>query len=94
MDFYEICLAQQYIAESGIAYAKELWKKEALGGRQGKGCCWKLTASLQVRAEFVRKADASQMLNFIQDEHPQTVPLSCPTYPPARHLPLYHYTPG
>ena len=36
----------------------------------------KLTASLQVRPfEFVRKIDASQILNFIQDEHPQTIAL-------------------
>ena len=34
----------------------------------------KLTASLQVRPfEFVRKTDPSQLLNFIQDEHPQTI---------------------
>ena len=36
----------------------------------------KLTASLQVRPfEFVRKTDATQLLNFIQDEHPQTIAL-------------------
>ena len=36
----------------------------------------KLTASLQVKPfEFVRKTDASQLLNFIQDEHPQTIAL-------------------
>ena len=27
-EFYEICLAQQYIAEGGIGYAKELLEKE------------------------------------------------------------------
>ena len=36
----------------------------------------KLTASLQVRPfEFVRKTDPSQLLNFIQEEHPQTIAL-------------------
>ena len=36
----------------------------------------KLTASLQVKPfEFVRKTDAAQLLNFIQDEHPQTIAL-------------------
>jgi flagellar motor switch protein FliG len=36
----------------------------------------KLTASLQVKPfEFVRKTDATQLLNFIQDEHPQTIAL-------------------
>ncbi|MDF2944514.1 MAG: fliG [Herbinix sp.] len=74
-EFYEICLAQQYIAEGGIAYAKELLEK-ALGIDKAKDVIGKLTASLQVRPfEFVRKTDASQLLNFIQDEHPQTIAL-------------------
>ncbi len=74
-EFYEICLAQQYIAEGGIAYAKELLEK-ALGVEKARDVIGKLTASLQVRPfEFVRKTDASQLLNFIQDEHPQTIAL-------------------
>ncbi|MDF2589738.1 MAG: fliG [Anaerocolumna sp.] len=74
-EFYEICLAQQYIAEGGIEYAKELLEK-ALGSDKARDVIGKLTASLQVRPfEFVRKTDASQMLNFIQDEHPQTIAL-------------------
>lgn len=74
-EFYEICLAQQYIAEGGISYAKELLEK-ALGADKAKDVIGKLTASLQVRPfEFVRKTDASQLLNFIQDEHPQTIAL-------------------
>lgn len=74
-EFYEICLAQQYIAEGGIQYAKELLEK-ALGPDKAREVIGKLTASLQVRPfEFVRKTDASQLLNFIQDEHPQTIAL-------------------
>ncbi len=74
-EFYEVCLAQQYIAEGGIGYAKELLEK-ALGAERAKDVIGKLTASLQVRPfEFVRKTDASQLLNFIQDEHPQTIAL-------------------
>jgi len=74
-EFYEVCLAQQYIAEGGIGYAKELLEK-ALGEEKAKEVIGKLTASLQVRPfEFVRKTDASQLLNFIQDEHPQTIAL-------------------
>lgn len=72
-EFYQICLAQQYIAEGGIGYAKELLEK-ALGEDAAQGVIMKLTASLQVRPfEFVRKTDPSQLLNFIQDEHPQTI---------------------
>ena len=74
-EFYEVCLAQQYIAEGGITYAKDLLEK-ALGEERARDVIGKLTASLQVRPfEFVRKTDASQLLNFIQDEHPQTIAL-------------------
>ena len=74
-EFYEVCLAQKYIAEGGISYAKELLDK-ALGEERARDVIGKLTASLQVRPfEFVRKSDASQLLNFIQDEHPQTIAL-------------------
>ncbi|MFP4697244.1 MAG: flagellar motor switch protein FliG [Eubacteriales bacterium] len=74
-EFYEICLAQQYIAEGGISYAKELLEK-ALGNDKAKDVIGRLTASLQVRPfEFIRKTDASQLLNFIQDEHSQTIAL-------------------
>lgn len=74
-EFYQICLAQQYIAEGGITYAKELLEK-ALGNEKAMSVIGKLTASLQVKPfEFVRKTDAAQLLNFIQDEHPQTIAL-------------------
>ena len=72
-EFYQVCLAQQYIAEGGITYAKELLDK-ALGEEKAREVITKLTASLQVRPfEFVRKTEPSQILNFIQDEHPQTI---------------------
>ena len=74
-EFYEVCLAQQYIAEGGIGYAKDLLEK-ALGEEKALDVISKLTTSLQVKPfEFVRKAEASQILNFIQDEHPQTIAL-------------------
>ncbi len=47
-EFYEVCLAQQYIAEGGIAYAKELLDK-ALGEDRARDVIGRLTASLQVR---------------------------------------------
>lgn len=83
-EFYEVCLAQQYIAEGGIGYAKELLEK-ALGGQKAIDVISKLTASLQVKPfEFVRKTDASQLLNFIQDEHPQTIALILSYLSPAQ----------
>lgn len=83
-EFYQICLAQQYIAEGGIGYATELLEK-ALGVEAAQNVISKLTASLQVRPfEFIRKTDATQILNFIQDEHPQTIALILSYLPSAQ----------
>jgi flagellar motor switch protein FliG len=74
-EFYEICIAQQYIAEGGIGYAKDLLEK-ALGSDKAMEVIGRLTSSLQVRPfEFIRKTEPSQLLNFIQDEHNQTIAL-------------------
>ncbi|MDE7282187.1 MAG: flagellar motor switch protein FliG [Lachnospiraceae bacterium] len=83
-EFYQVCLAQQYIAEGGINYATELLEK-SFGADRAKDVIGKLTASLQVKPfEFVRKTDPSQLLNFIQDEHPQTIALILSYLAPAQ----------
>ena len=52
--FHGVCLAQQYIAEGGIGYAKELLE-QALGAEKATDVISRLTASLQVKPfEFVR----------------------------------------
>ncbi len=74
-EFYQVCLAQEFVSEGGIGYAKEVLEK-AMGSQKALEIINKLTASLQVRPfDFVRKADAGQLLNFIQNEHPQTLAL-------------------
>ncbi len=74
-EFYEVCLAQQYVTEGGISYANDLLEK-SFGTEKAREIIGKLTDSLQVRPfEFVRKTDPSQLLNFIQDENSQTIAL-------------------
>lgn len=74
-EFYEICMAQEYITEGGISYAKEVLEK-AMGSQKALEVINKLTSSLQVKPfDFVKKTDAGQLLNFIQNEHPQTLAL-------------------
>ena len=74
-DFYQIALAQEYISEGGINYAKDVLER-ALGPDQAVDIINKLTSSLHVRPfEFIRKADPNQLLNYIQNEHPQTIAL-------------------
>ncbi|HHV97725.1 MAG TPA: flagellar motor switch protein FliG [Clostridiaceae bacterium] len=74
-EFYQDCLAQEFISEGGIEYAKRLLES-ALGPQKALEIINRLTASLQVRPfDFVRKAEPTQLLNFIQKEHPQTIAL-------------------
>ncbi|HLU21906.1 flagellar motor switch protein FliG [Lederbergia graminis] len=74
-EFHNIAIAQDYISQGGIGYAKTVLEK-ALGPEQASIIINRLTSSLQVRPfDFARKADASQILNFIQNEHPQTIAL-------------------
>lgn len=83
-EFYQVCLAQQYIAEGGINYARDLLEK-ALGSERAREVIGKLTASLQVRPfEFIRKTEPAQLLTFIQDEHPQTIALILSYLPAAQ----------
>ncbi|NQD65691.1 flagellar motor switch protein FliG [Bacillus haikouensis] len=74
-EFHNIAIAQDYISQGGIGYAKTVLEK-ALGPDQATAIINRLTSSLQVRPfDFARKADAAQILNFIQNEHPQTIAL-------------------
>ncbi|WP_127531884.1 flagellar motor switch protein FliG [Paenibacillus kobensis] len=74
-EFHQICLAQEYIQQGGIAYAKDILEK-ALGEQKAVEVINRLTATLQVRPfDFARKAEPTQILNFIQNENPQTIAL-------------------
>lgn len=74
-EFYQVCLVQNYIDEGGIEYAREVLDK-AMGQQRAMEIINKLTSTLQVRPfDFVRRADPNQVLNFIQNEHPQTIAL-------------------
>ncbi|MHA6484402.1 flagellar motor switch protein FliG [Paenibacillus sp. strain BS8-2] len=74
-EFHQICLAQEYISQGGISYAKEILEK-ALGESKALEVINRLTATLQVRPfDFARKAEPAQILNFIQNENSQTIAL-------------------
>ncbi|TBL77725.1 flagellar motor switch protein FliG [Paenibacillus thalictri] len=74
-EFHQICLAQEFISQGGISYAKEILEK-ALGSQKAFDIINRLTATLQVRPfDFARKAEPAQILNFIQNENSQTIAL-------------------
>ena len=73
--FHQIAIAQDYISQGGVDYAKTVLEK-AFGKQEALNIINRLTSSLQVRPfDFARKADPQQVLNFIQGEHPQTIAL-------------------
>jgi flagellar motor switch protein FliG len=75
MEFQELMMAQDFITTGGIDYARELLEK-SLGSQKAVDIINRLTSSLQVRPfDFIRRTDPTHLLNFIQQEHPQTIAL-------------------
>ena len=74
-EFYGLCLAQKVYLEGGINYAKSVLEK-AFGPQQGNQLLERVTKSIRTKAfEFIRKADAKNIMNMIVNEHPQTIAL-------------------
>ncbi|AWB10989.1 flagellar motor switch protein FliG [Thermodesulfobium acidiphilum] len=72
---FQTMYAREIAARGGVSYAKELLEK-AFGPEKAQEILTRLSSSLQVRPfEIARKADARQLLNFLQNEHPQTIAL-------------------
>jgi flagellar motor switch protein FliG len=74
-EFQDLMMANQFISTGGIDYARELLEK-SLGSQKAIDIINRLTSSLQVRPfDFIRRTDPAHLLNFIQQEHPQTIAL-------------------
>ncbi|MCL2295237.1 MAG: flagellar motor switch protein FliG [Spirochaetes bacterium] len=75
LEFKELMMAQDFITSGGIDYARELLEK-SLGSQKAIDIINRLTSSLQIRPfDFIRRTDPTHLLNFIQQEHPQTIAL-------------------
>lgn len=74
-DFYGLCITQKVITEGGVEYAKGILEK-AFGEKMAASFMERVSKSLKTKAfEFLRKADYKNLLNIIQNEHPQTIAL-------------------
>ena len=74
-EFQELMNAQNFITTGGIDYARELLEK-SLCSQKAIDIINRLTSSLQVRPfDFIRRTDPAHLLNFIQQEYPQTIAL-------------------
>ncbi|EQA73780.1 flagellar motor switch protein FliG [Leptospira noguchii] len=75
VEFNELMMAQEFISNGGIDFARGLLEK-ALGNQKAIDIINRLTSPLQVRPfDFIRRTDPQHLLNFIQNEHPQTIAL-------------------
>ncbi|MBC2582127.1 flagellar motor switch protein FliG [Clostridium sp. DJ247] len=75
-EFIEMNKAKDYLTEGGLGYARDLLSK-ALGNQRAMEILDKVTEATQQFRPFAiaRKADANQLLNIINNEHPQTIAL-------------------
>ena len=74
-EFHELFLAQKSITKGGLQYARELLER-TFGVEKSVEILNRLTASMRSRPlEVIRNADPTHILNFIQQEHPQTIAL-------------------
>lgn len=74
-EFYTLALANSYLAEGGLEYAKALLRK-ALPDAEAERAIKQVTQQVQTTPfSFLQKAESENLLTFIQDEHPQTIAL-------------------
>ncbi|MCA0988907.1 flagellar motor switch protein FliG [Guptibacillus algicola] len=74
-EFIQMVKAKDYIAAGGIDFARHVLV-EALGPKKAEEILARLQSSTQTKPfAFARKADPEQILNIVQQEHPQTIAL-------------------
>lgn len=93
-EFYNLALANSYVAEGGLEYAKALLKK-SLNGDEATRVIKQVTQQVQTTPfSFLQKAESENLLTFIQDEHPQTIALILAHLPPQKASEIMVGLPG
>ncbi len=83
-EFHEMCVAQEFIAEGGMDAAQEMLLS-AFGEEKASLIIGRVMQAMQVMPfDFLKRADASQITTFIQNEHPQTIALIIAYLQPAQ----------
>ncbi len=83
-EFNDMAVAQEFIDQGGLEYAKAVLEK-ALGYERAREVLKRLTVSLQVRPfDFAKGTDPSQLSNYLESESPQTVALVLSYLSPAQ----------
>jgi flagellar motor switch protein FliG len=83
-EFYNTALANAYLAEGGLDYAKSLLRK-SLPIDEAERAIKQVTQQVATTPfSFLQKAESENLLTFIQDEHPQTIALILAHLPPQK----------
>lgn len=82
-EFYQIAVAQDYLAVGGTDYVRELLIN-ALGEERAKEILARLSDRVRPRPfSFLRQTEPAQLATFLQEEKPQTIALVLGHVPPA-----------
>jgi len=74
-EFATLVSARRHYAQGGLEFAREVLEA-TVGPEKAHELMGRMKASLvEMPFEFLRRADARQVLSFLQEEHPQTVAL-------------------
>src|SRR5437016_5829929 len=83
-EFYTTALANSYISEGGLEYAKALLKK-SLSDADADRLINQVSQQVQTTTfSFLQKAESENLLTFIQDEHQQSIALILAHLPPMK----------
>ncbi len=83
-EYYQLALANNYISEGGLDYAKNLLNM-ALSPEEAAKAIKQVTQQVATTPfAFLQKAESENLLTFIQDEHPQTIALILAHLPPQK----------
>ncbi|KAA3617626.1 MAG: flagellar motor switch protein FliG [Calditrichaeota bacterium] len=74
-EFYQMMMANKYIVQGGLGYAREALEN-AYGLKKAEEILKRVEAATEVSAFYLlQTVDDKQLLNFLQNEHPQTAAL-------------------
>lgn len=74
-EFYSMALARRYVEQGGVMFASRLLRKTMSPENASKIIQQIEHQVFQQPFSFLQKTDTSNLLTFIQDEHPQTIAL-------------------
>ncbi len=83
-EFYKLVRAREYVAKGGLDFARAVLEK-AFGQDEAKNLVEKIKASSQIQGfNSLKRAESSQLVNFLIKEHPQTIALILSHLPPEQ----------